>query len=284
MGEIVYNNFMPKIFARARVFKLVNDEKYRIECQVQMCTMDGVCKDRIFPPKCAFTKEEILNRYMAKPRIDSIEDTIMTGTINNRYERQVKVASEWITVHNNQYTNIEQLHERYYLSTVMNDKMEDTKGQPVMRHFLMGISYRQQNASNNKGKSKQPSAVTTSTTTASTKTKSKTEATRLRQTTQKPKTTTSRTSTTPRTSTTTRSLNQGWRGSRTSTAKPFPKEDIVESTTKVSQTFMISEFVQHGLAVITCHKTRNLASNFIIASHFLMQSIAHSTLFHIKDI
>ncbi|EPB79371.1 hypothetical protein ANCCEY_01530 [Ancylostoma ceylanicum] len=145
MGEIVYNNFMPKIFARARVFKLVNDEKYRIECQVQMCTMDGVCKDRIFPPKCAFTKEEILNRYMAKPKVDSIEDTIMTGTINNRYERQVKVASEWITVHNNQYTNIEQLHERYYLSTVMNDKMEDTKAQPVMRHFLMGISYRNPN-------------------------------------------------------------------------------------------------------------------------------------------
>ncbi|KIH43977.1 hypothetical protein ANCDUO_26010, partial [Ancylostoma duodenale] len=51
MGEIVYNNFMPKIFARARVFKLVNDEKYRIECQVQMCTMDGVCKDRIFVSK-----------------------------------------------------------------------------------------------------------------------------------------------------------------------------------------------------------------------------------------
>ncbi|KAL6722568.1 hypothetical protein Aduo_017682 [Ancylostoma duodenale] len=315
MGEIVYNNFMPKIFARARVFKLVNDEKYRIECQVQMCTMDGVCKDRIFPPKCAFTKEEILNRYMAKPRVDSIEDTIMTGTINNRYERQVKVASEWITVHNNQYTNIEQLHERYYLSTIMNDKMEDTKAQPVMRHFLMGISYRnpnqtdtfknesaekdtssessinpsvafrpnntpsisaeifdvemvspsgsslpipagtaataktaesssknstidskrQQNASNTKGKSKQPPAGTMSTSTASNKTRSKTETTRLRQTTQKPKTTTSRTSTTQRTSTTTKSLNQGWRGSRTSTAKPFPKEDIVESTTKDAQ-------------------------------------------------
>ncbi|ETN72073.1 zona pellucida-like domain protein [Necator americanus] len=142
MGEIVYNNFMPKIFARARMFKLMNDEKYRIECQVQMCTTDGVCKDRIFPPKCAFTKEEILSRYMAKPKPDSIEDTIMTGTINNQYERQVKVVSEWITVHNNQYTNIELLNERYYLTTIMNDKMEEPKIQQPMRHFLMGISYR----------------------------------------------------------------------------------------------------------------------------------------------
>ncbi|KAK6765824.1 hypothetical protein RB195_025628 [Necator americanus] len=79
---------------------------------------------------------------MAKPKPDSIEDTIMTGTINNQYERQVKVVSEWITVHNNQYTNIELLNERYYLTTIMNDKMEEPKIQQPMRHFLMGISYR----------------------------------------------------------------------------------------------------------------------------------------------
>ncbi|CAJ0609880.1 unnamed protein product [Cylicocyclus nassatus] len=145
MGEVVYNNYMPRIFARARVFKLMNDEKYRIECHVQMCTAEGLCKDRIFPPKCAFTKEEILNRYMSKAKADSIEDTIMAGTINNRYERQVRVVSEWITVHNSAYTNIDQLNERYYLSTVMNDQMEETNENPLMRHFLMGISYRDPN-------------------------------------------------------------------------------------------------------------------------------------------
>ncbi|KAK6035893.1 hypothetical protein COOONC_26602, partial [Cooperia oncophora] len=28
IGEVVYNSFMPKVFARARVFKFMNDEKY----------------------------------------------------------------------------------------------------------------------------------------------------------------------------------------------------------------------------------------------------------------
>nr|CDJ85520.1 CBN-CUTL-6 protein [Haemonchus contortus] len=146
IGEIVYNNFMPKIFARARVFKFMNDEKHRIECQVQMCSSEGVCKDRIFPPKCAFTKEEILNRYSSNTKIDVIDDTFMTGTINNRYEHQIKTTSEWITVHNNQYTNIELLQERFYLSAVIDDKMEEPKVRTTPRHFLMGISYRSPNS------------------------------------------------------------------------------------------------------------------------------------------
>ncbi|VDL69985.1 unnamed protein product [Nippostrongylus brasiliensis] len=141
IGEVVYNNFIPKVFARARVFKLMNDDRYRIECQVQMCSSDGVCKDRLFPPKCAFTKEEILSRYTTKTKTDSYDDTFMTGTINNRYDKQVKVVSEWITVHNNQYTNIEQLQERFYLSAVMDEKMEEPKPQTTIHHFLMGISY-----------------------------------------------------------------------------------------------------------------------------------------------
>ncbi|VDO39973.1 unnamed protein product [Haemonchus placei] len=146
IGEIVYNNFMPKIFARARVFKFMNDEKHRIECQVQMCSSEGVCKDRIFPPKCAITKEEILNRYSSNTKIDVIDNTFMTGTINNRYEHQIKVTSEWITVHNNQYTNIELLQERFYLSAVIDDKMEEPKVRTTPRHFLMGISYRSPNS------------------------------------------------------------------------------------------------------------------------------------------
>ncbi|WKY16781.1 hypothetical protein Q1695_001418 [Nippostrongylus brasiliensis] len=145
IGEVVYNNFIPKVFARARVFKLMNDDRYRIECQVQMCSSDGVCKDRLFPPKCAFTKEEILSRYTTKTKTDSYDDTFMTGTINNRYDKQVKVVSEWITVHNNQYTNIEQLQERFYLSAVMDEKMEEPKPQTTIHHFLMGISYRSPN-------------------------------------------------------------------------------------------------------------------------------------------
>ncbi|KAK5978414.1 Zona pellucida domain protein [Trichostrongylus colubriformis] len=146
IGEVVYNNFVPKVFARARVFKLMNDEKYRMECHVQMCSSEGVCKDRIFPPKCAFTKEEILNRYASKTKIDAIEDTFVTGTINNRYEQQVRVVSEWITVHNNQYTNIEQLQERFYLSAVIDEKLEEPKNQlGLHNHFLMGISYRSPN-------------------------------------------------------------------------------------------------------------------------------------------
>lgn len=35
----------------------------------------------------------------------------MTGGPNNRFDRQVRVTSEWITVHYNQYTNVDQLHE-----------------------------------------------------------------------------------------------------------------------------------------------------------------------------
>ncbi|KAK6060259.1 hypothetical protein COOONC_02086 [Cooperia oncophora] len=131
IGEVVYNSFMPKV--------------YRIECLLQMCTTEGICKDRVFPPKCAFTKEEILNRYASKTKVDALEDTFMTGTINNRYELQVKVVSEWITVHNNQYTNIEQLQERFYLTAVINEEMEEPKVQTTPRHFLMGISYRSPN-------------------------------------------------------------------------------------------------------------------------------------------
>uniref|UniRef100_A0A0K0D4K9 ZP domain-containing protein n=1 Tax=Angiostrongylus cantonensis TaxID=6313 RepID=A0A0K0D4K9_ANGCA len=141
IGEIVYNSFIPKVFARARMFKLMNSEKYRIKCNIQMCSTDSVCKNRTFPPKCAFTKDEILKRYAPKTKTESIEGSIIAGTINNVYERQVKVASEWITVHSSEYTNIEQLNERFFLSTTMDENKEEDI-QPSPKHFLMEISYR----------------------------------------------------------------------------------------------------------------------------------------------
>ncbi|VDM58914.1 unnamed protein product [Angiostrongylus costaricensis] len=48
IGEIVYNSFIPKVFARARMFKLMNSEKYRIKCNIQICGSDSVCKNRTF--------------------------------------------------------------------------------------------------------------------------------------------------------------------------------------------------------------------------------------------
>ncbi|KJH41664.1 hypothetical protein DICVIV_12361 [Dictyocaulus viviparus] len=92
------------------------------------------------PPKCAFTKEEIVRRYSTKTKIDSFQDRILTGIINHRHERQIRVTSEWITVRGNQYTNIEQLNERFFLSTVMDDKKEEEYDQNLYNHFLMGLS------------------------------------------------------------------------------------------------------------------------------------------------
>uniref|UniRef100_A0A1I7X9C9 ZP domain-containing protein n=1 Tax=Heterorhabditis bacteriophora TaxID=37862 RepID=A0A1I7X9C9_HETBA len=155
MGDLVYNNYMPKIYARAKIFKLMNDErcKYNLWLAtfgdrlifVRCLELRDSAKYSGQPPKCAFTKEEILNRYRSRPKENSIEDSLMTGylgTINNRYERQIKVSSEWITVQYNQYTNVEQLQERYYISSMMNPHLEDEKSLQPVKHFLMAISYR----------------------------------------------------------------------------------------------------------------------------------------------
>ncbi|PIO76042.1 hypothetical protein TELCIR_01877 [Teladorsagia circumcincta] len=107
IGEIVYNSFMPKVFARARVFKFMNEEKY--------------------PPKCAFTKEEILNRYASKTKLDAIEDTFMTEKGRKAWPKEGAVVAKGF--------------EGFYLSAVINEKMEEPKIQATPRHFLMGISY-----------------------------------------------------------------------------------------------------------------------------------------------
>ncbi|KAE9413130.1 hypothetical protein Angca_003782, partial [Angiostrongylus cantonensis] len=161
IGEIVYNSFIPKVFARARMFKLMNSEKYRIKCNIQMCSTDSVCKNRTFPPKCAFTKDEILKRYAPKTKTESIEGSIIAGTINNVYERQVKVASEWITVHSSEYTNIEQLNERFFLSTTMDENKEEDI-QPSPKHFLMEISYSSPNDTNSRRTESEPHEIASS--------------------------------------------------------------------------------------------------------------------------
>ncbi|CAI5454834.1 unnamed protein product [Caenorhabditis angaria] len=140
MGDVVYNNYMPKLYARAKIFKLLTDEKYRIECTFEFCHKDSPCHERAFPPKCAFTKEEILKRFTSGAEADH-SSAMMPGNPNIGYDRKVKISTAWLTVRYNQYTTIENLHERYHLRTVLNPGLvEENK---ALNHFLMGISYRE---------------------------------------------------------------------------------------------------------------------------------------------
>ncbi|KAK6032164.1 hypothetical protein OSTOST_01665, partial [Ostertagia ostertagi] len=150
IGEIVYNSFMPKVFARARVFKFMNEEKYRIECNVQMCSTEGVCKDRIFPPTMRLI-HKIGNpqSQASKTKMDIHRGhPFMTGTQSIVAKNQVKwLANDLLYTHNPSIIQIIDNYQdvRFYLSAVINEKMEEPKILPTPRHFLMGISYRSPN-------------------------------------------------------------------------------------------------------------------------------------------
>ena len=117
MGDIVYNDHVPKLYARARIFKFLTDDKftfltnsdvsnilikyfvhfrYRIECTLEFCNNGSPCKERVFvsfgsrsngknamlfqPPKCAYTKEEITNRAI-RNQLEQSSMTTMQGTV-----------------------------------------------------------------------------------------------------------------------------------------------------------------------------------------------------------
>ncbi|CAD6187471.1 unnamed protein product [Caenorhabditis auriculariae] len=150
MGDVVYNAFVPKLYSRAKIFKLLTDEKFRIECSLEFCHKNSACKDRAFPPKCAFTREEILKRFAEERSendgvntiqqgISQISETLpraILGTPVFGYDRRVRVSTDWLTVKHNQYTS-------YRLLTTMDPNFKEDVSAPV-DHFLMSISYRDQ--------------------------------------------------------------------------------------------------------------------------------------------
>ncbi|PIC20932.1 hypothetical protein B9Z55_025954 [Caenorhabditis nigoni] len=52
MGDVVYNDHVPKLYARARIFKFLTDDKYRIECTLEFCNNGSPCKERVFVSLC----------------------------------------------------------------------------------------------------------------------------------------------------------------------------------------------------------------------------------------
>ncbi|CAI2358273.1 unnamed protein product [Caenorhabditis sp. 36 PRJEB53466] len=141
MGDVVYSNHVSKLYARARTFKFLSDEKYRIECNLEFCSTNSTCKDRPFPPKCAFTKEEISSRFN-RSKVDEFGITVMPGNLNNAFDTSIKVSSAWLTVKFNQYTEFKNLHKRYHLKAYLDNSIEIFHHFPVAEHFLMDISYR----------------------------------------------------------------------------------------------------------------------------------------------
>ncbi|CAA92199.3 ZP domain-containing protein [Caenorhabditis elegans] len=142
MGDIVYSDHVPKLYARARIFKFLTDDKYRIECTLEFCNNGSPCKDRVFPPKCAFTKEEITSRS-TKNQLEQSGMTTMPGIPSSAYDSRLKISSAWLTIKLNQYTETKGLHPRYHLKTFLDPTLHETISPNDADHFLMGISYRE---------------------------------------------------------------------------------------------------------------------------------------------
>ncbi|PAV61270.1 hypothetical protein WR25_13781 [Diploscapter pachys] len=146
MGELSYSNYYPKIYARSRMFQLISSLRYRFECFVDVCMKkNGTCTDRVFPPRCSFTREEIIKREEQKAKKLPIvsTDRLLTGAAISGFDKRFKVISPWITVTANQYMNIGNIHERYFIRGVVNRTLnEDDLEEDQPDHFLMGISYR----------------------------------------------------------------------------------------------------------------------------------------------
>ncbi|EFO98109.1 CRE-RAM-5 protein [Caenorhabditis remanei] len=142
MGDIVYNDHVPKLYARARIFKFLTDDKYRIECTLEFCNNGSPCKERGFPPKCAYTKEEITNRAI-RNQLEQSSMTTMQGVPSSAYDSKLKVSSAWLSIKLNQYTETRNLHQRYHLKTFLDPTLHDVIPLNAADHFLMGISYRE---------------------------------------------------------------------------------------------------------------------------------------------
>ncbi|CAJ0951952.1 unnamed protein product, partial [Mesorhabditis belari] len=146
LGDLSYSNYQVKIYGRAKIFRFIAGEKMRFECKLQMCRRGiGGCNQSLLPPKCSFTKEELLKRHeLRKARLSSSKDDfrtkLMTETVH--FEREVDVMSEWITVHHNEYTNVEKLRERYILTAAVNHSLIEIRMPSTQRPFLMDISFR----------------------------------------------------------------------------------------------------------------------------------------------
>ncbi|CAL2051468.1 unnamed protein product [Caenorhabditis brenneri] len=142
MGDIVYNDHVPKLYARARIFKFLSDDKYRIECTLEFCNNGSPCRERVFPPKCAFTKEEITNRSI-RNQLEQSSMTTMQGVPSSAYDSKLKVSSAWLSIKLNQYTETHGLHQRYHLKAFLDPNLHDVIPINAADHFLMGISYRE---------------------------------------------------------------------------------------------------------------------------------------------
>ena len=65
------------------------------------------------------------------------------GAAISGFDKRFKVISPWITVTANQYMNLGNMHERYFIRGIVNRTLsEDDLEEDQPDHFLMGISYR----------------------------------------------------------------------------------------------------------------------------------------------
>ncbi|GMT35979.1 hypothetical protein PFISCL1PPCAC_27276, partial [Pristionchus fissidentatus] len=140
LGELVYNNYTSRIYGRARMFRFASGEMYRMECHLQMCLKATTCGQRSTPPRCAYTKEDFERRY--DPRAARNGESNFTPVLlsdGGPFDHDIKVSSDWITVHNNHFTDIDQITERFYLSTELNrSAIVSPPRRP--KHFLLGLS------------------------------------------------------------------------------------------------------------------------------------------------
>ncbi|GMT06156.1 hypothetical protein PENTCL1PPCAC_28330, partial [Pristionchus entomophagus] len=140
LGEIVYNNYTSRIHGRARMFRFASGEMYRMECHMQMCLKSSTCGPRSTPPRCAFTKEDFERRY--NPKAARSGETNFNPVLlsdGGPFDHNILVSSDWITVHHNHFTDVDQITERFYLSTELNRSIiMAPPSQP--KHFLLGLS------------------------------------------------------------------------------------------------------------------------------------------------
>ncbi|CAJ0565536.1 unnamed protein product, partial [Mesorhabditis spiculigera] len=147
LSDLTYSNYQVKIYGRAKMFRFVSGDKFRFECRLRMCRKGvGGCNSESIPPKCAFTKEEILkHKEGRRTRLDAVDQHFKTNLLNDAvsFAREISVSSEWIHVAHNDYTDAENLRERYRINGVVDHSMEPLARPIRAPHFLKYISYRE---------------------------------------------------------------------------------------------------------------------------------------------
>ncbi|GMR60534.1 hypothetical protein PMAYCL1PPCAC_30729 [Pristionchus mayeri] len=155
LGELVYNNYTSRIYGRSRMFRFASGEMYRIECRMQLCLKASTCGPRSTPPRCAFTKEDFERRYNPKAARNG-ENNFNPGTgeegrganglppqillsDGDPFDHNIVVSSDWMTVYHNHFTDVDQITEKYYLSTELNRTMVVVPPSN-QKHFLLGLS------------------------------------------------------------------------------------------------------------------------------------------------